>query len=59
MKTWITRLGVVALAGVALALVGCTSPAVRIEKNPEAYERLSAEQQAMVREGKVGIGFSR
>lgn len=59
MKTWIARLGVVALAGVALALVGCTSPAVRIEKNPEAYERLSAEQQAMVREGKVGIGFSR
>lgn len=45
---------VVGLAG----LSGCATPATRIEANPEVYARLSDEQKALVRAGKVAIGFS-
>ncbi len=41
----------------ALWLAGCASPDARIKRSPEIFARLSPEQQALVKEGKVGIGF--
>ena len=42
----------------ALLLAACaTTPASRIEKQPEAFAALPPEQQQKVREGHVGIGF--
>ena len=39
-------------------LAGCTtSPEDRINRSPEVFAQLPAEQQALVKEGKVGIGF--
>lgn len=37
---------------------GCATPATRIQANPDVYARLSEDQQALVRAGKVAIGFS-
>ena len=45
---------------VALALcgfAGCASPEARIKKNPELFARLTPEQQTLVKEGKVAVGF--
>lgn len=36
---------------------GCTSPATRIKSSPEVFARLTPEQQALVRQGKVALGF--
>ena len=36
---------------------GCASPEARIRKNPELFAKLTAEQQALVKAGKVGVGF--
>jgi hypothetical protein len=41
----------------ALWLVGCSTPATRIKADPETYARLTAEQQALVRAGQIGLGF--
>ena len=38
-------------------LAGCATPDARIKRSPEVFARLSPEQQALVKEGKVGIGF--
>lgn len=38
-------------------LAGCASPDARIKRSPEVFARLSPEQQALVKEGRVGIGF--
>lgn len=38
-------------------LAGCSTPATRIKANPEAFARLSSDQQALVRAGQVGLGF--
>lgn len=38
-------------------LAGCASPDARIKRSPEVFARLAPEQQALVKEGKVGIGF--
>lgn len=47
------------IAGLGLlVLVGCASPQARIDKNPEAFNSLPVEQQALIKAGKVGIGFS-
>lgn len=43
--------------GVLLLLAGCASPQARIDKNPDIFKALPAEQQALIKEGKVGIGF--
>jgi len=45
----------VALA--ALWLTGCSTPTTRIEANPEAFARLTPQQQALVRAGQIGLGF--
>lgn len=36
---------------------GCASPDARIRRSPEVFARLAPEQQALVKEGKVGVGF--
>ncbi|MDF3056990.1 MAG: hypothetical protein K0R17_1205 [Rariglobus sp.] len=36
---------------------GCASPDARIKRSPEIFARLTPEQQALVKEGKVAIGF--
>lgn len=36
---------------------GCASPDARIKRSPEMFARLSPEHQALVKEGKVAIGF--
>lgn len=41
----------------SLLLVACASPQRRIDKNPEAFNALPAEQQALIKVGKIGIGF--
>lgn len=49
-----------AAAGVALFAAGCsTTPETRIRDNPEAFTRLSPEDQELVRQGKVAIGFDK
>ena len=46
------------VALLALALVACAStPATRIEKNPDAFAQLTPEQQEKVRAGQIAIGF--
>ena len=47
--------GLFALA--ALGVAGCSTPAARIQANPGAFRRLPAEQQALVRNGQVALGF--
>jgi hypothetical protein len=44
------------IAGLAV-LVGCSTTETRIAKQPELFNRLTPEQQQMIREGRVGIGF--
>jgi len=44
---------------VALALVaGCSTPQARINKEPEAFGKLSTTDQQLIREGKVAVGFT-
>jgi len=44
---------------IALALfAGCSTPEARIQKNPEIFAKLSPSDQQLIREGKVGLGFS-
>jgi hypothetical protein len=38
-------------------LAGCSTPQSRIDRNPAAYARLTPEQQSLIREGKVALGF--
>jgi hypothetical protein len=45
------------LLAVSVWLTGCASPDARIKRSPEMFARLSPEHQALVREGKVGVGF--
>lgn len=54
MKTHVYLVAVLALAA---WLAGCASPDTRIKRSPEIFARLTAEQQALVKEGRVGIGF--
>ncbi len=46
-----------AFLAIAVWLAGCASPDARIKRSPEMFARLTPEQQALVKEGKVGIGF--
>ncbi|MDR3415882.1 MAG: hypothetical protein P4L83_06835 [Nevskia sp.] len=38
-------------------LAACATPETRIKDNPNVYANLSAEQQALVKKGEVGIGM--
>ncbi len=42
----------------ALLLSACATPQSRIERNPDSFQALTAEQQALVKAGKIAIGFS-
>lgn len=44
------------ICGLAI-LSGCSTPETRIAKQPEVFSRLTPDQQQMIREGRVGIGF--
>lgn len=44
------------LAGLAL-LAGCSTPDARIKRNPGAFDRCTPQQQELIRQGRVGIGF--
>jgi len=46
-----------AAALAALALAGCVSPDTRIQSDPAAFARLSPDQQALVRAGRIAVGF--
>lgn len=50
-------LRLLAIAGIALA-AACSSPRERIEENPETFARLPVEQQELIKQGRVGIGFN-
>jgi hypothetical protein len=45
------------VALVAALLAGCSTPETRISANPAAFARLAPPQQALVKAGRVGIGF--
>src|SRR5690606_39014739 len=54
MKIFFSLVG--ALAAFAV-VAGCSTPESRIAKQPELFAQLTPEQQQMIREGRVGIGF--
>jgi len=56
MKTIKVLLPLVAAAA-ALALAGCTTPAARIKQNPELFASYAPEQQDLIKQGRVAVGF--
>jgi hypothetical protein len=50
---------VVALAASLLVLAACSTPAARIKRNQALFDSLPPAEQALIREGKVAIGFDR
>lgn len=56
MKTKLVFSSVVLACGLIL-LAGCATPESRISKNPEVFARLTPEQQQLIKDGKVAIGF--
>lgn len=40
-----------------LFIAGCATPESRIRHNPAAFDRATPEQQELIKQGKVGIGF--
>jgi len=55
MKNLLSLLG---LASALPFVAGCSTPASRIEANPEAFARLTPDQQSLVRAGQIALGFS-
>ena len=53
--THLIRLALISILGIWLA--GCSTPATRIKANPEAFARLTVEQQSLVKAGQVALGF--
>jgi hypothetical protein len=39
-------------------LAACATPAARIKRNQALFDALPATEQALIREGKVGVGFT-
>src|SRR4051794_23182954 len=54
MKTASLFLSIIVMAFCA----GCATPEARIQKNPEVFAKLPPNEQQLIREGKVGIGFT-
>jgi hypothetical protein len=50
-------LSVIVLAAGLAALAGCSTPESLINANPAVFARLTPEQQQLIKEGKVAIGF--
>jgi outer membrane protein assembly factor BamE (lipoprotein component of BamABCDE complex) len=38
-------------------LAGCSTPDARIKENPEAFDRCTPQQQELIKQGKVALGF--
>ena len=53
MKTYIFTLALAA----GLVLAGCASPETRIRQNPAAFDHATPQQQDLIKQGKVAIGF--
>ncbi len=53
MKTFLSFFVLVA----GLVLTGCSTPQSRINQNPAVFGRLTPEQQLLIKEGKVSLGF--
>jgi len=52
---------ILSLATVALCaalLAGCDTPDSRIKGSPDAFARLNPDQQALVKNGQIAVGFS-
>lgn len=50
-------LSLLVLAGGFVLLSGCSTPETRINQNPEAFARLTPEQQNLIKDGQVALGF--
>lgn len=46
------------LALLTLTLAACASPSSRIDDQPQIFQQATPEQQAMIRQGHVGLGFT-
>ncbi|MDR1010495.1 MAG: hypothetical protein LBM04_05125 [Opitutaceae bacterium] len=55
MKTKVTAL---VLMVAALVVAGCSSPAIRIKHNPELFASIPAPEQELIKQGRIGIGFT-
>lgn len=47
-----------ALAFSVLVVAACSTPAARIKRNQAVFDALPPAEQALIREGKVGLGFT-
>lgn len=45
-------------AGLLVALAACATPEARIKRNQEIFNALEPRDQALIREGKVAVGFT-
>lgn len=52
-----TILSVVFVAAGLAVLAGCSTPQSRINQNPAVFARLTPDQQQLIKEGKVALGF--
>lgn len=52
------QLGVLLGAAALALLAACSTPDTRIKKNRALFDALAPTEQALIREGKVGIGFT-
>lgn len=50
--------GALIAAAAVLVLAACSTPAARIKRNQALFDALAPAEQALIREGKVGIGFT-
>jgi len=45
-------------AAAAVWMAGCSTPAARIQRNPELFARLAPAEQALIRDGRIALGFT-
>lgn len=48
----------VAGMGCAVLVAGCSTPARRIERHPDRFAAFPPEAQALIREGRIDLGFT-
>lgn len=53
-----TILKIFAVAAGLAVLAGCNSPESRIKDNPQLFAQLTPEQQNLIKQGKVAVGFT-
>lgn len=52
------RVWTMTLAAVLAVVAGCASPEARIKRNAGLFNQLAPEEQALIREGRVALGFT-